>query len=483
MRSVISWWANNPVASNLLMVGIILSGALGFFAMEREAFPTFRDNVVTISVAWPGAAPQEVEEQIIFRLEESLKNIDSIKRMYATASEGYADIEVRSKSGVDIETFISDVKNAVDGVNSLPRDIERPFVRRNIYRSEVMLIAVHGDASERGLARLTHKLRNEIAALPYVSIVNLMFDRREQVTIELSESAMQRYALSFSQVASAIRNNSINLSSGRVRTETGDVRLRVRNLADTEIDFKQIVIVQNPDGSSIRVGDVARVIDGFENEDMIARIAGERAGLIQVMATDNMQVVKLSDTVRAWMAEREKTLPKDISFTLWRDDADIYKARMATIGKSAYLGLMLVFLVLILTLRPAVALWVTVGIGIAFMGTFALLPPNDVSLNIISTFGFLLVLGIIVDDAIVVGESIHEQTDLLGGGTKGAVEGAVLVSKPVFFAVLTTMIAFAPWFFLSGSDAQITRQLSIVITAALSISLIEAFFYLTGALE
>jgi len=483
MRSVISWWANNPVASNLLMVGIILSGALGFFAMEREAFPTFRDNVVTISVAWPGAAPQEVEEQIVFRIEESLKNIDSIKRMYATASEGFADIEVRSKSGVDIETFLSDVKNALDGVNSLPRDIEQPFVRRNVYRSEVMLIAVHGDADERGLARLTHKLRNEIAALPYVSIVNLMFDRREQVTIELSENAMQRYALSFAQVASAIRNNSINLSSGRVRTETGDVRLRARNLADTEIDFEQIIIVQNPDGSSIRVGDVARVIDGFENDDMIARIAGERAGLIQVMATDNMQVVKLSDTVRGWMEEREKTLPKDISLTLWQDDADIYKARMATIGKSAYLGLALVFLVLILTLRPAVALWVTVGIGVAFMGTFALLPPNDVSLNIISTFGFLLVLGIVVDDAIVVGESIHEQTERLGGGLKGAVEGAVLVSKPVFFAVLTTMIAFAPWFFLSGSDAQITRQLSIVITAALAISLIEAFFILPAHLN
>jgi multidrug efflux pump subunit AcrB len=310
-----------------------------------------------------------------------------------------------------------------------------------------------------------------------------MFENREQVTIELSESAMQRYAVSFSQVASAIRNNSINLSSGRVRTETGDVRLRARNLADTDVDFQQIVIVQNRDGGSIRVGDVARVIDGFEDNDVIARIAGERAGIIQVKGTDNMQVVKLSDTVRAWMEEREKTLPTGVSLTLWQDDADIYKARMATIGKSAYLGLGLVFLLLILTLRPAVALWVTVGIGIAFMGTFALLPPTDVSLNIISTFGFLLVLGIVVDDAIVVGESIHEQTKRLGGGAGGAIEGAALVAKPVIFAVLTTMIVFAPWFFLSGAAAQLTQQLSIVITVALCISLIEAFFILPAHLR
>ena len=483
MRSIIGWWAYNPVAANLLMVGILLSGALGFLTVEREAFPTVEPDMATISVVWPGAAPQEIEEQVVFRIEEALKNIGSIKRVWATASEGFATIDVESKVGVDTETFINEVKNAVDGVNSLPRDIESPSVQRLIFRPDVMSIAAHGDVSERDLSRLTHDLRNEIAALPFVSLVDLMFENREQVTIELSESAMQRYAVSFSQVATAIRNNSINLSSGRVRTETGDVRLRARNLADTEIDFEQIVIVQNPDGGSIRVGDVARVIDGFEDNDVIAKIAGERAGIIQVKGTDNMQVVKLSDSVRAWMAEREKTLPTGISLTLWQDNADIYKARMATIGKSAYLGLSLVFLLLILTLRPAVAIWVTVGIGIAFMGTFALLPPTGVSLNIISTFGFLLVLGIVVDDAIVIGESIHEQTQRLGGGTKGAIEGAALVAKPVIFAVLTTMIVFAPWFFLSGAAAQLTRQLSIVITVALSISLIEAFFILPSHLR
>ncbi|MBT4495102.1 MAG: efflux RND transporter permease subunit, partial [Gammaproteobacteria bacterium] len=210
---------------------------------------------------------------------------------------------------------------------------------------------------------------------------------------------------------------------------------------------------------------------------------GEPTVLLQVLSTDNMQVVKTSDAVKAWMEDRQKTLPEGVSLTIWFDTADIYKNRMSTIGKSAYLGLLLVFLVLILSLRPKVALWVTAGIGVAFMGTFALLPANDVSLNILSTFAFLLVLGIVVDDAIVVGESIHQQTHRMGGGPEAAIEGAFAVSKPVFFAVLTTMIAFAPWFFLTGEDAQVTRQLSIVITLALTISLIEAFLILPAHLR
>ena len=482
MRQVIAWWAKNPVAANLLMAGILLGGFLGFKSVEREAFPIFKDNSVSIEVVWPGAAPQEVEEQILFRIEEALKDIDNVRRVYSTAQEGFAYMEVHTWANIDIEEFLNDVKNSVDSVASMPRDIENPRVRQQVYRDEMLRVAVHGNLDERTLTRLAEDLRDEIAALPYVSIVEMFGTRREEVSIELSESAMQRYGVSFSEVAAAIRNSSINLSSGRVRTETGDVLLRARNLADSEEDFGQIVVRQNPDGATIRVSDVARILDGFEDDEILATMNGEPSVLLQVMSMDKMQVVKTSDAVRAWMEERKQALPEGVSLTLWFDTADIYKSRMGTIGQSAYLGLLLVFLVLILSLRPQVALWVTVGIAVAFTGTFAFLPVNDVSLNILSTFAFLLVLGIVVDDAIVVGESIHQQTRR-GGGPEGAIEGAFIVSKPVFFAVITTMIAFAPWFFLSGTDAQITRQLSIVITLALTISLIEAFFILPAHLS
>ena len=478
MERIIAWWVRTPVAANLLMVGIVLAGYLGFLAMEREAFPQVSPNQVEIEVTWPGAAPQEVEEQIIIRIEEALKNIDRLYHVYSTAQENFGRIEVTTFPDVDVNTFLNDVKNAVDSVASLPRDMENPIVRRTEWRNEMMRIAVYGDIGEKALTRLAQDLRNEVGALPYISTIDLFGTRREEVTIELSESAMRSYRLTFAEVADAIRANSLNLSSGQVRTDTGDIQLRARNMADTQTDFEQIVVRQTEGGAVIRVGDVARVNDGFEDNEILATMNGQPAVLIQVQTTDNMQVVKASNAVKAWMAEAQMRMPEGVELTLWADNADIYSSRMNLIGESSVLGLMLVFMVLILSLRPKVALWVTGGIAVAFIGTFSLLPMNDVSLNVISTFAFLLVLGIVVDDAIVVGESIHHHAHEKLSGDQAAVKGAMAVSRPVIFAVLTTVVAFAPWLFVTGEEAQVTRQLSIVITVALAISLIEAFFIL-----
>tara|TARA_R110002072_G_scaffold31735_11_gene97618 strand:- start:1176 stop:4298 length:3123 start_codon:yes stop_codon:yes gene_type:complete len=483
MERLISWWAHNAIAANLLMFGIVLAGLLGFNAMERETFPSFKPAQVQVEVIWPGAAPQEVEEQIVVRIEEALSGLDNVYRIYSTATEGYGQLDIVTYASVDIEEFLNEVKGIVDAVNSLPRDMENPRVKRTIYRQEIFRVAVHGKGlDERTLKNLSEDIRDEVAALPWVSIVDLFGTRREEITVEVSEDALRKYNLSFAEVAGAIRNSSINLSTGRIRTETGDVLLRARNLANTEGEFSSIVVRQSDEGAIIRVSDVAKVIDGFEDEEILATMNGEPAVLVQVMSTDNMQIVKMSDSVRAWMAERQKTLPEGVNLSIWFDEADAYKSRMSTISSSATLGLALVFLVLFLSLRPKVALWVTGGIAVAFMGTFAMLPASDVSLNILSTFAFLLVLGIVVDDAIVVGESIYDHSHRFKG-TDAAIKGAYAVSKPVIFAVLTTMVAFAPWFFLTGEDAQVTRQLSIVITAALTISLIEAFLILPAHLK
>ena len=482
MKQMIAWWAKNPVASNLLMVGIVLAGILGFFAMERETFPSFKPSQVRIEFVWPGAAPQEVEEQIIVRVEEALSNLDNVYRIYSTATENYGEIEILTYPKVNMEDFLNEVKGIVDSVNSLPRDMENPRVSRVIYRQEVLRVAVHGNLDERTLKNLAEDIRDEVAALPYVSIVNLFGTRREEVTIEVSEDSLRKYGLSFADVADAIRKSSINISSGRIRTETGDVLLRARNQANSEREFKEIIIRQSENGAIVHLDDVATVVDGFEDEEILATLNGEPAVLVQIMSTDNMQIVKLSDTVRAWMAEKQEALPDGVSLSIWLDEANTYKSRMNTISSSATLGLLLVFLVLFLSLRPKVAIWVTMGIAVAFMGTFAMLPANDVSLNILSTFAFLLVLGIVVDDAIVVGESIYEHSHRYSG-VEASIQGAMAVSKPVIFAVLTTIVAFAPWFFLTGEDAQATRQLSIVITAALTISIIEAFFILPAHLR
>ncbi|MEE4660410.1 MAG: efflux RND transporter permease subunit [Halieaceae bacterium] len=485
MKRLIGWWVHNPVAANLLMLGILLAGLLGFNAMEREAFPLFKPNQVDIEATWPGAAPQEIEEQVILRFEQALKEVENVYRVYATASENQARLEVLTYADVDLNAFLDDVSNAVDATTGLPRDLENVKVQRGVRRDEMARVVVHSNVlSERQLLRLAEDLREELAALPFIAMVDLFGARREEVSIELSERDMRRFGLSFDDVVAAIRASSINLSSGQVRTSTGDVRLRVRNLADDEQDFGRIIVRQTDDGASVYLRDVANIVDGFEDEEILATLDGEPAILLQIMTSEVMQIVKSSEAISQWLEERRPGLPAGVSLGLWSDTADIYRGTMGTIMQSAYLGLLLVFMVLIITLRPTVALWVTVGIAVAFLGTFALLPANNVSLNVTSTFAFLLVLGIVVDDAIVVGESIHHHSHSPGGGgPDSAIEGAFAVSKPVIFAVLTTIIAFAPWFFVSLAEAQVTRQLSVVITVALLISLIEAFLILPAHLR
>lgn len=483
MNAVIAWWARNTVAANLLMVGILISGILSFISMEREVWPTFRVNWVEVTVTWPGAAPQEIEEQIIIRIEDSLADLDNIKRIRSIAAENSGLIYIEASRQVDMDRFINDVKLRIDSISTLPRDIEPPRVREILTRNEMIRIGVSGDVDERILKRTAEKIRDEIALLPGASIVELFGARAEEVSIELSEPAMRRYGLSFDEVATAIRGSSINLSSGIVKTDTGDVQLRARNLANSQEDFENIVIRQIPNGGTIRVGDVARVIDGFEDVDLQASLNGEHAILVQVMSTEIMNVVKTSTSVRTWLKDAQARMPEGVTLTLYADESKAYYDRMETISKSALIGLFLVFGVLILSLRPQVALWVTVGIGTAYAGAFIFLPASGVSLNFLSLFAFLLVIGVVVDDAIVVGESVHEETEQTGGGLDSAILGTQLVAKPIIYAVATTMVVFAPWLFLSGVEVEFTRHISIIVIAALSFSLIEALLILPAHLS
>lgn len=483
MDRLITWFAKNSVAANLLMCGIIFSGIIGYLNVEREVFPAFADNQVEVNVTWLGASPQDIEEQVVIRIEEALRDLDGVDKIESFAAEGFGRIEVKAESQVDMTDFVNQVKLRVDGVNSLPRGIEPPQVRQTIYRDEMMRLAVHGDVSEKRLTNMAENIRNEVAKLPHISIVELFGSRDEEISIEISEQALRRYGLSFGQVATMIRANSLNLSSGRVRTSTGDIQLRARNLADTQQDFEEIIIRQSEDGGVVRLSDVAKVIDGYEDEEILATLNGDAAVLVQVMTMDTMDIVAASKSMNEWLEGARERMPEDIKLTLWWDSADVYNNRMSTISNAALSGLALVFLVLILTLRPSVALWVTVGIGVSFIGTLAFLPMYDVSLNVLSTFAFLLVLGIVVDDAIVVGESIHHHGSEHGGGIDSAVEGTLSVSKPVIFAVLTTIVAFLPFMFLSGAGVQVTRMLSIVITVALVLSLVESLFILPSHLR
>jgi len=483
MKGLIEWWARNSVAANLLMVGIFVSGIIGFNSMERELDPQVRFPGLEIEVTWPGAAPQEVEEQIVARIEESVSDMDAIEWVRSTSAEGYAGVYILAEQQVDFTQFMNDVKIRVDSIASFPRDIEPPKVQQWVNRNEFIRVAVHGDMSERELKRLAEKLRREAAVLPSITVVQLFGVRREEVSVQVSEEALRRYGMSFNEVATAIRNTSINQSSGSVRTEVGTYQLKVRSQADTEAEFSDIIIRQTSDGGIIRVGDVATVVDGFEDNPILATLNGEPAVLLQVMTTETMDIVKASDSIREWIENRQETLPEGAKLTLWTDNADEFKGRMKTIGSSAAIGLALVLIFLVLTLRPIVALWVAAGIATAYAGAFVFLPSVGVSLNMLSTFAFLLVLGIVVDDAIVVGEGIHTEAHNKGGGIEAAIAGAMLVAKPVIFGVLTTIMAFLPWLFLSGATSEFTRHITWVVILALTFSLVESLLILPSHLS
>ncbi|GJM10443.1 MAG: acriflavin resistance protein [Lysobacteraceae bacterium] len=483
MNGLINWWARNTVAANLVMIGIFVAGFIGFSNLEREMDPQVRFPGLQIVVPWPGAAPQEVEEQIVARIEESVSDMDAIEWVRSSSGEGVGEVYILAEQQVDFTQFMNDVKIRIDSISTFPRDIEPPRVQQWVNRDEFLRIAVHGDLDERELKRLAETLRREVAVLPAITVVQLFGTRNEEVSIEVSEDALRRYQMSFAEVASAIRNNSINDSAGAVRTEVGTYQLKVRSLADTEEEFGNIIVRQSPDGGTIRVRDVATVVDGFEDDEILATLNGEPAVLIQVMTTETMDIVTASESARNWIEERQATLPSGVKLTLWTDQAEAFKGRMATISGSAAQGLLLVLIILLLTLRPIVAFWVAVGIATAYAGAFVLLPSVGVSLNMLSTFAFLLVLGVVVDDAIVVGESIHTESHHNGGGVTAAVLGAQLVAKPVIFGVLTTILAFMPWLFLGGSTSEFTRHITWVVILALTFSLIESLLILPAHLS
>ena len=483
MNGLIAWWARNSVAANLVMIGIFVAGAIGFSQMEREMDPQVRFPGLQIVVSWPGAAPQEVEEQIVARIEESVRDLDSIEWVRSSSSEGLGEVYILAENQVDFTQFMNDVKIRLDSISSFPRDIEPPQVQQWVNRNEFMRIAVHGDIGERELKRLAETLRREAAQLTAVTVVNLFGTRQEEVSIEVSEEALRRYNMSFSEVASAIRNTSINQSAGQVRTEVGTYQLKVRSQADTETEFNKIIIRETADGGMIRVGDVATVLDGFEDNPILATLNGEPAVLLQIMSTEVMDIVTASESVREWIEKRRDSLPEGVSLTLWTDQAVDFKGRMKTIGSSAVQGLALVMIVLLLTLRPIVAFWVAVGIATAYAGAFVLLGSVGVSLNMLSTFAFLLVLGIVVDDAIVVGEGVHSEANRIGGGVNAAISGAQLVAKPVVFGVITTIMAFLPWLFVSGSTSEFTRHITWVVILALGFSLVESLLILPSHLS
>lgn len=486
MNGLIAWWARNGVAANLLMAFIIIVGILMFFRIEREVFPNADTNTVSVTVSWPGASPREVEEQIILRLEEAITGLDNIKELSSQAREGSASVSVQMIEGAEFDVFLNEVKSRVDGVSNLPQSSFPPVVSRVVQQAPMSWLSIIGDPElidEVQLNRLSRQYRDEVAQLAGASpVVNIQGYRTEEVSIEVTETALRRYGLTFDDVARAIRGTSLNRSMGEVRTSTGNVPLASRQLADSAEDFEEIVIRRNLDGSVIRVKDVAKVTDGFPDANFIYRINGKPGRTLEILQPETVNIVSASRVIQKWVDDKQAELPPGVELNHEFTMAELYFGRMELVSSNALTGLILVLIILFLFLRPVVAFWVAAGIAISFIGTFVFLPMIDVSLNMLTLFAMLLVIGIVVDDALIVGESIHRMTERGKEGLSAAIVGAQIVAKPVIFAVLTTMIAFAPFLFIGGGASAFLRCISWTIIFALTFSLIESFFILPAHL-
>lgn len=482
MKRMIQWFIDNPIAANLLMMVIIIGGLSNLAHLNKEVFPGVETNLILVSVPYPGAGPKEVEEQVVKRIEEAIADLDGIKEMTSTARLSLGTVQVETVNGYDSQRLLNNIKSRVDAISTFPADAERPAISEVEWQSDVMNIGIFGDVDESLLKATGERLRDEIALLPGVSVVNLNATRPDEMAIEISEYDLQRYNLSFAQVAAAVSRNSLNLPAGVIRADSGDLQLQTRGQSYDAADFERIVVDSRADGAQLTLGDVATVTDGFSEDNVIARLNGKPVVFIEVKSTDNPDVLKIADTVRNYLDRARPNLPPGIELSVWQDWSVLFESRMDLLLENSISGLLLVFIILMLFLRPALAGWVSAGIAVGFLGALWLLPLFGVSLNMVSMFAFLMVLGIVVDDAIIIGESVYSQQQNGLRGATAATIGAQTVSKPVLYAVISTMIFFVPLLTVPGTMGDMAYSIPVVVILALTFSLIESFFILPSHL-
>ncbi len=483
MKKAIAWFATNGVAANLLMALIIGGGLLSITQIREEVFPEFSTDTISITVVYPGAAPEEVEEGVCVRVEEAIQSLDGIKRITSTAAENLGTVIVELLEGEDVREVLDEVKARVDAIDTFPEEAEKPTIQEITIRRQVVNVAVSGQADEKAIKKLAEQVRDEISSLPGITQVELANARPYEISVEISERDLRRWGLSFDFVAQAIRRASLDLPGGSVKTSAGEVLLRTKGQAYTARDFEGLVLLTRPDGSRILLGDVATVIDGFAETDQSTRFDGEPAVLVQVFRVGAQSALQIADQVRQYVAQAQLHMPAGIQLTTWQDDSKVLRSRLELLARNGRAGLLLVVIVLALFLRVGLAFWVSLGIPISFLGGLALMPELDVSVNLISLFAFIVVLGIVVDDAIVVGESVYSQQQQGKFGLKGAIEGATQVMTPVVFAVLTSVAAFSPLLSVPGNTGKIMAVIPLIVIPVLLFSLVESLLILPNHLS
>ncbi|HUT30512.1 MAG TPA: efflux RND transporter permease subunit [Sedimentisphaerales bacterium] len=481
-KGPLAWFAANHVAANLLMFIIIAAGLLTIFTMKVEFFPEFTLDIITVSVPYLGASPADVEDGVVLRVEEAVAAVDGIKRLNATAAEGFGTVVVEVDEYADTKEVLDDVKAEVDRIITFPEETEKPIIAEVTTRYEVVTIVIYGDVPERTLKQLADRLRDELTAMDNISQVDVAGVRPYEISIEVSEDNLRRYGLTFDQVAAAVRNSSLDIPAGSVKTSGGEVLVRTEGQMYYGPEFEKIIVITKNDGTNVRLGDIAQVKDDFEDTDLYSRFDGKPAALVKVYRVGEQGALDVADTVSRYVVQKKPFMPHGVSIDTWQDTSVMLRARMDLLKRNACLGLALVFICLTVFLNIRLAFWTTMGIPISFLGAFWLLPRFDVSLNMISLFAFIMSLGLVVDDAIVIGENIFSLRRQGLSRLDASIKGAREMVAPVTLAVLTTVFAFLPLAFLTGIMGKIMRVIPVVVISVLMVSLVEALLILPAHL-
>jgi len=474
----IAWMTHNRITPNLLMLIFLVGGFFMATRVKQEVFPEFDLGMVSIQVAYPGSSPEEVEQGIILVIEEAIRGLDGIKEITATASESMGMVMAELEEGADQQRIYQDIKQQVDRIVTFPLDAEEPEVSLRIIRREVLQVQLYGDTTEWVLRELAEQVRDRLLQDPLITQVDLVGARRYEVAIEIDQDALRTYDLVLDQVAQRVRQTSVEIPGGTLETQAGDILLRVNERRDWAREFATIPLITTAEGAVLSLGDVAQIRDTFEETDRYATYNGFPAVGLGVYRVGEQTPIGVSDAVRAAMAEIERDLPPGIEWTINRDRSEIYRQRLTLLMKNAFYGLTLVLVLLGLSLELRLAFWVTMGIPISFLGCFLFLPGMDVTINMISMFAFIIALGIVVDDAIVVGENVYEYRLRGMNFMQAAIQGTREVLLPVTFSILTNIVAFLPLSFVPGVMGKVWRTIPFVVITVFSISWVEALLIL-----
>jgi multidrug efflux pump subunit AcrB len=471
--------ARHPVAANLLMLFILVAGASSALTMKQEVFPLIELDVIEVRVSYPGAAPDEVEEAIAQKIEEQVEGVDGIDRVTSVAAEGVGLVRIELARGVETSRVLDDVKAAVDRITTFPEEAERPVVRQLISRQRVMELAVFGEASEATLRELAYRIKDDLTATPGVSLAQVARVRAYEISVEVPNDALRAYGLTLQDIAATLKRSSLDLPSGDIKAGGESILLRARGRNYDRADFESVIVVSAKTGARVRLADIARIDDGFRDDDLIMRFNGKPAAFVQVFRVGDDKVLRVVERVNAYLDETLRpSLPPGLEVIVWRDDSVEFRNRMELLVKNGLFGLALVLAALALFLDLRLAFWVSAGIFVAFVGAFAVMPFVGLSVNMMSLFGFILAIGIVVDDAIVTGENIYAENERGTPEMESAVLGSQRVALPVLLAVSTTIAAFVPLLFAPGTLGKFLFQIPAVVIIVLLVSVLEAMLIL-----